>query len=89
MESQAKILSRIEEGEDGSEGGGEGEVEGGVEGVVKGEDEGGVEGVVTGEVEGGVDKVVEDTAAMTSSVITASVVLSTWSSRGPTDSSHC
>ena len=65
MESQAKILSRIEGGED--------EVEGGVK----------------GEVEGGVDKVVEDTAAMTSSVITASVVLSTWSSRGPTDSSHC
>ena len=68
MESQDKILSRIEDG-------GEGEVEGGVEGVVK------------GEVEGGVDGVVEDTAAMTSSVITASVVLSTWSSRGPTDSS--
>jgi len=81
LESQDKILSRIEGGEGEVEGGGEGEVEG----VVKGE----VEGGGKGEVEGGVDGVVEDTAAMTSSVITASVVLSTWSSRGPTDSSHC
>ena len=81
MESQDKILSRIEEGEGGSEGGGEDGSEGGVKGEV--------EGGVKGEVEGGVDGVVEDTATLTSSVITASVVLSTWSRRGPTDSCHC
>ena len=87
MDSQDKILSRIEDYvvEGGGEGGGEGGVEGGVEGVVEGGVEGGGEDVVVG----GVDGVVEDTAALTNSVMTASVVLSTWSRRGPTDSCHC